>query len=231
MCPVHAGRELAISNLLHRRAAILCLSAAFFCAAGHAQDSSPPTVTAPASDAKPADEAIPSKPATRVYYHKPFFKRWVSLEALEATIPGAVLQQVHNWPEEWGKRRSGFEKRIGSLYGQFAVGVLIEDGVKAIHPEDTHYRRSGQGNFFKRTAHVISGTVTAHKPDGELTMAWSMPANAYGSWAIATLWSPHEYRNGKSIFEWGSAGVGAFAISNFAKEYWPDVRGLFHKKK
>ncbi len=163
--------------------------------------------------------------------HTTFLKRWFSLEAVGATVPGAVLQQVHDWPQEWGGKRLGFEKRVASLYGQFVIGVAIEDGVKAIHAEDTRYRRLGQGNFFRRTGHVITGTVTAGKPGGGRTVAWSLPANAYGSWAIATLWSPREYRTAGSIFEWGTAGMGASAGTNLLKEFWPDFKGLFHKKK
>jgi hypothetical protein len=160
-----------------------------------------------------------------------FLKRMFSLEALKATLPGAVLQQVHDWPEEWGNRPAGFEKRAASLYGQFVIGAAIEEGVKAIHQEDTTYRRLGRGNFIKRTAHVITDTVTARKPDGHRTMSYSMPANAYGSWAIATLWSPREFRTAGSIFEWGSASVGTAAGSNFAREFWPDVKGVFRRKR
>lgn len=162
---------------------------------------------------------------------KSFLQRAFSVEAVTATVPGAILQQFHDWPEEWGKRRDGFEKRTASLYGQFVIGVAIEDTVKAIDHEDNTYRRSGHGNFFRRTAHVIVGTVTARKPDGTRTMAYTLPANAYGSWAIATLWSPREFRNAPSILEWGSAGVGVTAGTNLAKEFWPDIKGIFRKKK
>ena len=162
---------------------------------------------------------------------RPLLKRLVSVEAVTATLPAAIVQQFHDWPVEWGKRRDGFEKRTASLYGQFVVGVLIEDGVKAIHYEDTHYRRRGHGNFFGRTAYVVEHTVLARKRDGHLTMAWSVPANAYGSWAIATLWSPRELRTAGSIFEWGSAGLGGMAGTNLLKEFWPDIKGVFHKKK
>jgi len=182
-----------------------------------------------AAEPKPADtpvEAVPAPPPP-----PSLLKRLFSVQALTATVPGAILQQVHDWPDEWGKKRLGFEKRIGSLYGQFVIGVLIEDGVKAIHHEDTRYRRLGQGNFFRRTGHVITDTVTARRPDGSRTVALSMPANAYGSWAIATLWSPHEYRNAGSILEWGTAGMGVSAGTNLVREFWPDVKSIFHKKK
>jgi hypothetical protein len=196
----------------------LLLAAAVVC---RAQDRAP--------QANPADAAGKAAPSTPP--RKPLLKRLFSVQAVTATVPGAILQQVHDWPGEWGKKRLGFEKRLGSLYGQFVIGVLIEDGVKAIHREDTRYRRLGQGNFFKRTAHVIADTVTARRPDDSRTVALSMPANAYGSWAIATLWSPREFRNAESIFEWGTAGMGVGAGTNLVREFWPDLKSIFHKKK
>lgn len=218
-------------NPLHRNLPAICALALAMTLVCRAQDSAP--AAAPGiSEPKQAAETVEPKPAAvPAYVHKPFFKRWFSLEAVGATVPGALLQQVHDWPDEWGKKRLGFEKRLGSLYGQFAVGVLIEDGVKTIHAEDTHYRRLGNGNFFKRTGYVIAGTVTARRPNGGRTMAWSLPANAYGSWAIATLWSPREYRTAGSIFEWGTAGMGGTAGTNLLKEFWPDFKGIFQKKK
>ncbi len=182
---------------------------------------------APAADPPAVDAKTPAPAQNK----KPFLKRAFSVEAATATIPGAVVQQFHDWPEEWGKRRDGFEKRVASLYGQFVIGVAIEDTVKAIHYEDTTYRRLGQGNFFRRTAHVITDTVTARREDGSRTVAYSMPANAYGSWAIATLWSPREFRNAGSIFEWGTAGMGVSAGANLAREFWPDIKSVFRKKK
>lgn len=203
----------------------------------------PPTTAAPAtnpaipaansSESTPDAEAVTAPaPPKKLPPQKPFFKRMFSVQAITSTLPGAILQQVHNWPSEWGKDRLGFEKRVGSLYGQFVVGVMIEDGVRAIHKEDDRYRRRGVGGFFPRFAHVVTDTVTARNPDtGARTMSYAMPANAYGSWAIATLWSPREYRNAASIFEWGTAGMGTIAIGNLVREFGPDLLAVVHKKK
>lgn len=213
----------------------------------HAQDtvSAPPaTAAAPSSpaaapaspaEAKPEEEAAPVAPATTAptpSRQKPFFKRLFTVQAVTSTLPGAILQQVHDWPSEWGKDRLGFEKRVGSLYAQFVIGVMIEDGVRAIHHEDDRYRRLGKGGFFPRFAHVVTDTVTARNPDtGDRVMSFALPANAYGSWAIATLWSPKEYRNAASIFEWGTAGLGTMAIGNLFREFGPDLLAVVHKKK
>jgi hypothetical protein len=161
---------------------------------------------------------------------KPFYKKIFSLQALYSTVPSAVVQQLHDWPDEWGNKRAGFEKRIGSLYAQFLVGSLIEDGVKAIHAEDTRYVRMGSGNFFRRTGHVIARAFVASKPGGGNTPAYSLLANSYGSWAIATLWSPRELRTPASIAEWGTAGMGATVSSNLIREFWPDLKAVFRKK-
>ncbi len=123
------------------------------------------------------------------------------------------------------------EKRAASLYGQFVIGDVIERGVKAVHKENTHYLRRGEGNFFSRMEHAIVFTVTARRPDGGYTPAYSTLANDYGSWAIATLWSPRSLRNPASIFEWGTGNVGVRAGGNFLREFWPDVKTIFGRSK
>jgi len=211
----------------------IVLAAALAAACCRAQQ--PLAPAAEEASSQPAPEAaaqpVPPESAVQVHSFRTFLKRLYSVRALTSTLPAAVVEQAHDWPDEWGEDRLGFEKRLASLYGQFVIGVGLEETVKAIHYEDTRYRRLGQGNFFRRTAHVITDTVTARRQDGSRTPAWSLAANAYGSWGIATLWSPREYRTAVSIAEWGSSGMGTFAVTNLAREYWPDIRGVFRRKK
>lgn len=204
---------------------MICLCAGLACRAQEGPSDAPPAAAQPA----PVQPAPVQPPYRNQRRFADSVKRLFSVEAVTSTLPGAALQQLHDWPGEWGRHGSGFAKRVGSLYGQFVIGVAIEDSVKALHHEDTHFTRLGQGNVFRRTAHVVTGTVVAHKPDGSRTPAWSLPASAYGSWAIATLWSPREYRTAASIAEWGTAGMGVTCGLNFFREYWPDLRSLFKK--
>ncbi len=198
--------------------------------AAHTAASGPP-VPAPSPDAAavPAPVAAKANPA-QALRKAAFWKRMFTLEAFTATVPGALMEQLHDWPNEWPRNRFGLGKRVASLYGQFVVGAAIEDGVRALDKEDTAYRRLATGNFFRRTSHVVTGTLVARRPGDHHTFAFSVAANAYGSWAIATLWSPPELRNARSIFGWGSANMGSFAIGNFVREFWPDVKAVFHRK-
>jgi hypothetical protein len=196
----------------------------------HAQESISPPVSEPRATTT-SSESVPASNPSAAAQQKPFYKKVFSLQALYSTLPSAVVQQIHDWPDEWGKKRVGFEKRIASLYAQFLIGSVIEDGVKAVHPEDTRYVRLGAGNFFRRTGHVVTRTLLASKPGGGSTPAYSLLANSYGSWAIATLWSPRELRTPGSIAEWGTAGMGATVSSNIVREFWPDLKTVFRKKK
>ena len=159
-----------------------------------------------------------------------FFADLVSPKALLATAPGAILDQLHPFPKEWGEGTVAVEKRVGSLYAQFVIGDVLERSVCALDHETTRFVRSGTGGFFPRMAHIIVDTVVARRPDGSRLPAYSMLANDYGSWAIATLWSPRSLRTPGSIFEWGTGNVGVRAGGNLVREFWPDVKSIFHKK-
>jgi hypothetical protein len=206
----------------------LCFGLAFLGAVGRAQDETA------ADQPKTQQPVTPATPAVTTPVDPPDHGFWMDLispRALLATAPGTLLDQIHEFPREWGVGAAGAEKRAASLYGQFVIGDMIERGVKAIDKENTRYRRRGEGNFFQRMDHVIVFTVVARKPDGGYTPAYSTLANDYGSWAIATLWSPHSLRNPASIFEWGTGNVGVRAGGNLLREFWPDVKGIFRKNK
>jgi hypothetical protein len=188
-----------------------------------AQDETAPDP--PKTDAPPI--AVTRAPESA--YHG-FLNDLVSPKALLATAPGSILDQVHPFPKEWGEGTRALEKRAGSLYGQFVIGDFLERSVCAIDHESTHYARRGGGGFFPRMEHIIVDTVVARKPDGSRLPAYSMLANDYGSWAIATLWSPRSLRTAGSILEWGTGNVGVRAGGNLIREFWPDVKGLFRKK-
>jgi hypothetical protein len=125
-----------------------------------------------------------------------------------------VLQTVVQ-PGGGGRHRSGRRPEAGEWLA-WSVGQEAAWTRKAreIAKEDTLYLRLGKGSFFRRTGHGIAGAVTAGKPGGGRTVAWSLAANAYGSSAIATLWSPAEYRTAGSILERGAVSMAETAGTN-----------------
>jgi hypothetical protein len=207
----------------------LWLCFAFLGSAGRAQEA---TATELPKTEQPAVPVAPVTPAVSAPDppDRGFWRDLISPRALLATAPGTVLDQIHEFPKEWGEGVPAAEKRAASLYGQFVIGDLIERGVKVIDKENTHYRRLAAGSFFRRMGHAIAFTVVARTPNG-FSPAYATLANDYGSWAIATLWSPRSLRNPASIFEWGTGNVGVRAGGNFLREFWPDLKGIFRKSK
>jgi hypothetical protein len=204
---------------------VFCLGICLLGAVGRAQE-------ATAAD-PPADPVAAIAPAVTAPVDPPargFWSDLISPRALLATAPGAILDQIHQFPKEWGEGVPAAEKRVASLYGQFVIGDIIERGVRAIDKENTRYRRLGAGNFFTRMGHAIAFTVVARTPGG-FSPAYSTLANDYGSWAIATLWSPRSLRNPASIVEWGTGNVGVRAGGNFMREFWPDLKSVLRKRK
>jgi hypothetical protein len=193
----------------------------FLAALGQAQDDTAlapkaetPAVPAPAPDPAPAPASV---------LHDLF-----APTTFTQTLAAAISDQIRRFPEEWGHGAThGFGTRAASEYGQSAMENLIESGVQALHKEDPRYYRRGHGNFFARTAHVIANTVVVHSTAGRRTVSLALPAEAYGSWAVAARWYPAEYHTVGSFFHYGSSNAAMKAAGNFVREFWPDVKGWF----
>jgi hypothetical protein len=159
------------------------------------------------------------------------YKDLFGIGTLAQTLGASLSDEVRHFPKEWGRRGThGYGTRVASEYGQVAIGNLIESGVQRLHKEDPRYFRGGQGSFVHRTWHVIENTVVVHTTSGGRTVSLALPAAAYGSWAIATSWSPDNLRGPVSIVHWGSVNVGMKMAGNFVREFWPDVRAAFKRR-
>jgi hypothetical protein len=120
-------------------------------------------------------------------------------------------------------------KRLGSRYGQFAVGEAIEMGVAALHKEDTRYFRMPNGRFGKRLGHALLSTVVVRGVGGRPTIGLAGLANSYGRWAVASTWKPPDQRNAAQILRYGSMGIGIRTGANVFQEFWPDLKRRFRR--
>lgn len=157
-----------------------------------------------------------------------FLRRAFGLQAIWETVPGATFDIARDFPHQWGRTPKGYVKRLGSQYGQFIVGEVIEMGVSVIHQEDPRYFRMPSEKFGRRLRHALVSTVVFRDVKGRNTIGLGRLANIYGSWAIATMWNPPDQRNVVKIFGNGSLGLGLKASSNLFREFWPDVKRRFH---
>ncbi len=173
----------------------------------------------------PADHLAAPVPAPASVVHDLF-----SPSAFGQTLAASIEDQLRHFPSVWGEGvTGGYQKRAASEYGQVALGNLIQSGMQKLHNEDPRYFRRGEGNFFLRTFHVIANTVVVHSTDGTRTVSLALPAEAYGSWAIASAWYPTNEHGAGAFFRYGSANVGVKMAGNFFREFWPDVKAAFKR--
>ena len=68
----------------------------------------------------------PSQPVTDPNHQaspKPFYKRFLTTQAFFAAVAGATVEQLEDWPGQWGRTGTSFEKRAASLYSPVVVGA------------------------------------------------------------------------------------------------------------
>ncbi len=156
-----------------------------------------------------------------------FFKKLFGPQAILETVPGTIFDTARGFPRQWGRGGLGAAKRLGSQYGQFAIGETIELGVSALHREDPRYFRRPDGRFNQRLGHALKSTVVVRGAGGSDTIGLARLADVYGAWAIATMWNPPDQRNLRQISKYGTLGLGIKAGSNVFREFWPDVKRRF----
>jgi len=62
-------------------------------------------------------------------------KKLFGPQAIVATVPPALADQVREFPKEWEPHWDGFGKRAASEYGQYILYSGIESAVQTIHKE------------------------------------------------------------------------------------------------
>jgi hypothetical protein len=154
-----------------------------------------------------------------------YLKSLVRPSAVFSNVLIAGLEEVRNFPHEWRRTGTGFEKRLGSQYAQYFLDNTIELGFSSLHHEDNRYTRIGDGNFFKRFGNVVKSTVVVSNTSGGHTLALGQIAGAYGSWAVASqAWEPPSEQRGSRVLLWGSVNLAAKGGRNLIKEFSPDFR-------
>lgn len=163
-------------------------------------------------------------PPTWAERRQVLLKRMFGPQAILETVPGAAFDTARGFPRQWGRGGPGITKRLGSQYGQFVIGEVIEMGVSALHKEDPRYFRMPNARFRKRLGHALTSTVVVRDTHGKPTIGLARLADVYGAWAIATTWNPPEQRHVGQIMKYGTFGLSIKAASNVFREFWPDVK-------
>ena len=151
------------------------------------------------------------------------------LVALAGALAG--LGQWTNQSPSFGQGAKGFGHRLITNYADQSTGNMFTEGVfPVLLHEDPRYFRLGTGSVGSRVFYALTRVMVTHKDSGGRRFNYSEWLGNAGSVAISNAYYPDSRTfadNGTKLL----MQVGTDAVSQVAKEFWPDIRRkLFHKE-
>jgi len=145
----------------------------------------------------------------------------------------AGISQAQNSEPGYGQGAAGYGKRYGAA---FADGTIENFMTGAILPsvlrQDPRYYQLGKGGFWRRTGYAISRIFVTRTDSGGEQFDYSEIVGSALSAGISTYsYHPASDRNIRNALSvWGSQ-VGYDTLTIVMKEFWPDIRQHFSKKR
>jgi hypothetical protein len=181
-----------------------------------------------------ADGTVPFVPITarRKFYiaAKDSFDYPVYLTA--AAFAG--YYQLDNENPSFGQGLKGYAKRLVTSYADQAVGNMMTEAIfPSLLHEDPRYFRIGSsgGSTWHRTKYALTRVFVVRTDKGGSSFNFSEWLGNGSSVALSNLYYPGDTRNVNDNVKKLGVAVGTDALSQVLKEFWPDIKNKFFKKK
>jgi len=145
----------------------------------------------------------------------------------------AGISQAEDSEPGYGQGWLGYGKRFGAIFGDTTIENFMVGAVfPSILRQDPRYFQKGKGGFAHRMGYALSRILVTRGDSGREQFNAS---EIFGS-ALAAGISTYSYhpRGDKTVDNalsvWGTQ-VGLDALGNTVKEFWPDIRRKFSRKK
>src|ERR1019366_3520487 len=143
----------------------------------------------------------------------------------------SVVYQAENQNPSFGQGMKGYAQRVGAAFGDQMIGNMMTEGfAPALLHEDPRYFRLGLGSGGKRIFYAVSRIFVTPTDKNHMRFNFA----EWGGNAVATAISNAYYKDGRNAddnMEKLLVQCGTDALSNVLKEFWPDVKRHFSKKK
>jgi hypothetical protein len=147
-----------------------------------------------------------------------------------AAIYSVVYQAEDNNPS-FGQGLKGYARRVGTAFGDQMIGNMMTEGfMPALLHEDPRYFRLGEGSKKRRTWYAATRIFVTPTDKNHMTFNFA----EWGGNAAAVAISNAYYADGRTAADNVQRLLiqcGTDALSNVLKEFWPDVKRHFSKKK
>lgn len=141
------------------------------------------------------------------------------------------ISQLDNSHPSFGQGTEGFAKRYGAAVADQDIGnMLTEAALPSLFHQDPRFFRKGQGSVKSRIYYAASRVVVAKSDAGR----WQFNVSEFlGNGMVASignLYYPDERGFGSTMQRMFSQ-IGTDAVSQVAKEFWPDLKKHFSHKQ
>jgi len=146
------------------------------------------------------------------------------------TAAFAGISQIENSNPSFGQGMKGYALRYAAAYGDQVIGNMMTEGViPSLLHEDMRYYRRGKGGKLERTLYALTRIFVIRTDAGRTRFNFSEVAGNSAAVAISNAYNP-DIRNIPENFEKLGIQLGADALSNLLKEFWPDVKPKLHRR-
>jgi hypothetical protein len=208
----------------------------------HAQ--SPPTDSAqpgPVVEDKRAYGVLPNNRTTEASnpFHALTARQKLTIAAKDsfdgAVYPTAAIYSVVYQAEDdnpsFGQGLKGYARRVGTAFGDQMIGNMMTEGfAPTLLHEDPRYFRLGEGSKKRRIWYAAPRIIVTPTDKNHMTFNFA----EWGGNAAAVAISNAYYADGRTAVDNVQRLLiqcGTDALSNVLKEFWPDVKRHFSKKK
>jgi len=143
----------------------------------------------------------------------------------------ASLYQFEDQNPSFGQGMAGYARRLSTSYGDQVVGNMMTEGfMPALLHQDPRYFRSGQGSKRSRVGSAIAQIFVTRTDSGGRTFNLSEWGGNGAAVALSNAWYP-DTRTATENVEKLLLQCGTDSISNVLKEFWPDVKAHFQRRR
>jgi hypothetical protein len=144
----------------------------------------------------------------------------------------AGIGQATNDSPSWGQGAKGYGIRYGTDFGDQIIGNFMVGAVMpSLFHQDPRYFQSGKGSFWHRFGYALSRTVITRGDSGKTQFNVSEVAGTGIAGLISNTYHPPSDRTVEQTGQTWATQIGVDAIGFELKEFWPDIRRKFFKKK
>jgi len=143
----------------------------------------------------------------------------------------SVVYQAEDDNPSFGQGLKGYARRVATSFGDQMIGNMMTEGFAPdlLH-EDPRYFRLGEGSKKRRVWYAATRIFVTPTDKNHMTFNFA----EWGGNAVAVAISNAYYADGRTALDNVQRLLiqcGTDALSNVLKEFWPDVKRHFSRKK